>query len=148
MTLLQKNKKASFNYEILEKYTGGLSLYGFEVKTIKQQTGGSISEAYVKIQGNEVFLVGAHIPPYQPGNTPEDYNPYRERKILLKKNEIEELRKKIKESNLTIVPISLYNKGRYVKIDIALARGKKTIDKRQSIKKRDIERDLGRRLKN
>ncbi len=148
MTLLQKNKKASFNYEILEKYTGGLSLYGFEVKTIKQQTGGSISEAYVKIQGNEVFLVGAHIPPYQLNNTPEDYNPYRERKILLKKNEIEELQKKVKEANLTIVPISLYNKGRYVKIDIALARGKKTIDKRQSIKKRDIERDLGRRLKN
>lgn len=148
MTLLQKNKKASFNYEILEKYTGGLSLFGFEVKTIKKQLGGSISEAYVKIQGDEVVLVGAHIPPYQPGNTPDDYNPYRERKILLKRKEIEELKKGIKESNLTIVPISLYNKGRYVKIDIALARGKKNIDKRQSIKKRDIERDLGRRLKN
>ncbi|MEZ4211220.1 MAG: SsrA-binding protein SmpB [Candidatus Paceibacterota bacterium] len=148
MTLLQKNKKASFNYEILEKYTGGLSLFGFEVKTIKKQLGGSISEAYVKIQGDEVILVGAHIPPYQPGNTPDDYNPYRERKILLKRKEIEELKKKVKESNLTIVPISLYNKGRYVKIDIALARGKKNIDKRQSIKKRDIERDLGRRLKN
>lgn len=148
MTLLQKNKKASFNYEILEKYTGGLSLFGFEVKTIKQNVGGSISEAYVKILGNEVFLVGAHIPPYQPKNTPEDYNPYRERKILLKRSEIEELQKKVKESNLTIVPISLYNKGRYIKIDIALARGKKIIDKRQSIKKRDIERDLGRRFKN
>ncbi len=148
MTLLQKNKKASFNYEILEKYTGGLSLFGFEVKAIKQNVGGSISEAYVKILGNEVFLVGAHIPTYQPKNTPEDYNPYRERKILLKRSEIEELQKKMKESNLTIVPISLYNKGRYIKIDIALARGKKIIDKRQSIKKRDIERDLGRRLKN
>lgn len=148
MTLLQKNKKASFNYEILEKYTGGLSLFGFEVKAIKQNVGGSISEAYVKILGNEVFLVGAHIPPYQPKNTPEDYDPYRERKILLKQSEIEELQKKVKESNLTIVPISLYNKGRYIKIDIALARGKKIIDKRQSIKKRDIERDLGRRLKN
>ncbi len=148
MTLLQKNKKASFNYEILEKYTGGLSLFGFEVKAIKQNVGGSISEAYVKILGNEVFLVGAHIPTYQPKNTPEDYNPYRERKILLKRSEIEELQKKVKESNLTIVPISLYNKGRYIKIDIALARGKKIIDKRQSIKKRDIERDLGRRLKN
>ncbi len=148
MTLLQKNKKASFNYEILEKYTGGLSLFGFEVKTVKQNIGGSISEAYVKIKGDEVFLVGAHIPPYQPKNTPVEYDPYRERKILLSRKEIEELKKKVKESNLTIVPISLYNKGRYVKIDIALARGKKTVDKRQSIKKRDMERDLGRRLKN
>jgi len=148
MTLLQKNKKASFNYEILEKYTGGLSLFGFEVKAVKQNVGGSISEAYVKIKGDEVFLVGAHIPPYQPKNTPIEYDPYRERKILLSRKEIEELKKKVKESNLTIVPISLYNKGRYVKIDIALARGKKTVDKRQSIKKRDMERDLGRRLKN
>ena len=148
MTLLQKNKKASFNYEILEKYTGGLSLFGFEVKAVKQNVGGSISEAYVKIKGDEVFLVGAHIPPYQPKNTPIEYDPYRERKILLSRKEIEELKKKVKESSLTIVPISLYNKGRYVKIDIALARGKKIVDKRQSIKKRDMERDLGRRLKN
>jgi SsrA-binding protein len=148
MTLLQKNKKASFNYEILEKYTGGLSLFGFEVKAVKLGVGGSISEAYVKIKGDEVFLVGAHIPPYQPKNTPLEYDPYRERKILLSRKEIEELKKKVKESNLTIVPISLYNIGRYVKIDIALARGKKNVDKRQSIKKRDIERDLGRRLKN
>lgn len=148
MTLLQKNKKASFNYEILEKYTGGLSLFGFEVKAIKKNVGGSISEAYVKIKGDEIFLVGAHIPPYQPKNTPTEYDPYRERKILLSRKEIEELKKKVRESSLTIVPISLYNKGRYVKIDIALARGKKNVDKRQSIKKRDMERDLGRRLKN
>ena len=148
MTLLQKNRKASFNYEILEKYTGGLSLYGFEVKVIKNQLGGSISEAYIKIKDDEVVLVGAHIPPYQPKNTPDDYDPYRERKVLLKRKEIEELKKRIKESNLTIVPISLYNKGRYVKIDIALARGKKLVDKRQNIKKRDLERDLGRKLKN
>ncbi len=147
MTLLQKNRKASFNYEILDKYVGGLSLFGFEVKTIKAGQG-SISEAYVKIIGDEVYLVGAHIPPYQPKNTREDYDPYRERKILLKRKEIEELQKRIKEANLTIVPLSLYNKGRYVKIEIALARGKKLVDKRQNIKKRDMERDLGRRLKN
>ncbi len=147
MTLLQKNRKASFNYEILDKYVGGLSLFGFEVKTIKAGQG-SISEAYVKIIGDELYLVGAHIPPYQPKNTRDDYDPYRERKILLKRKEIEELKKRIKEANLTIVPISLYNKGRYVKVEIALARGKKLVDKRQNIKKRDVERDLGRRLKN
>ncbi len=147
MTLLQKNRKASFNYEILDKYVAGISLFGFEVKTIKAGQG-SISEAYVKIIGDEVYLVGAHIPPYQPKNTREDYDPYRERKILLKRKEIEELQKRIKEANLTIVPIALYNKGRYVKVEIALARGKKLVDKRQNIKKRDMERDLGRRLKN
>jgi SsrA-binding protein len=147
MTLLKNNRKASFNYEILEKYTGGLSLFGFEVKSIKLGQG-SVSEAYVKIKGDEVFLVGAHIPPYQPKNAPETYNPYRERKILLKRKEIEELKKRIKEAGLTVVPISLYNRGRYIKVEIALARGKKLADKRQSIKKRDIERDLGRRLKN
>jgi len=147
MTLLQKNRKASFNYEILDKYVAGISLFGFEVKTIKAGQG-SISEAYIKIIGDEVYLVGAHIPPYQPKNTREDYDPYRERKILLKRKEIEELQKRIKEANLTIVPIALYNKGRYVKVEIALARGKKLVDKRQNIKKRDMERDLGRRLKN
>lgn len=147
MTLLQKNRKASFNYEILDKYVGGLSLFGFEVKTIKAGQG-SISEAYVKMINDELYLVGAHIPPYQPKNTREDYDPYRERKILLKRKEIEELKKRIKEANLTIVPLSLYNKGRYVKVEIALARGKKLVDKRQNIKKRDMERDLGRKLKN
>lgn len=147
MKTIANNRKASFNYDIIEKYTGGISLFGFEVKSIKNGQG-SISEAYVKIKGDEVFLVGAHIPPYQAKNTPEDYNPYRERKILLNKKEILELKKRIQEANLTIVPISLYNKGRYIKADIALARGKKLVDKRQSIKKRDIERDLGRRLKN
>lgn len=147
MKTTQNNRKANFNYEILDKYTGGISLLGFEVKSIKNGQG-SINEAYIKVKGDEVFLVGAHIPPYQPKNTPEDYNPYRERKILLNKKEVLELKKRVKETNLTIVPISLYNKGRYIKIDIALARGKKTIDKRQSIKKRDIEREIGRRLKN
>ncbi|MDQ5901307.1 MAG: SsrA-binding protein [Patescibacteria group bacterium] len=147
MKTTQNNRKASFNYEILDKYTGGISLFGFEVKSIKEGKG-SINEAYIKVKGDEVFLVGAHIPPYQPKNTPEDYNPYRERKILLNKKEVLELKKRVQEANLTIVPISLYNKSRYIKIDIALARGKKTVDKRQSIKKRDIEREIGRRLKN
>ena len=147
MTLLQKNKKASFNYEILEKYTGGLSLFGFEVKAVKQNVGGSISEAYVKIKGDEVFLVGAHIPPYQPKNTPIEYDPYRERKILLSRKEIEELKKKVKESNLTIVPISLYNKGRKLKLQIAIARGKKKQDKRETLKKRTTEREVRREHK-
>ena len=147
MTLLGNKRKASFNYDILDTYTGGLSLLGFEVKSVKNGQS-SIGEAYIKVRGDELFLVGAHIPPYQSKNTPDTYDPYRERKILLNKKEILELKRKTKETNLTIVPISLYNKGRYVKIDLAVARGKKTIDKRQSIKKRDIERDLGRRLKN
>jgi SsrA-binding protein len=147
MTLLKKNRKASFNYEILEKYVGGLSLLGFEVKSVRMGHG-SIAESYVKIKDGEIWLTGAHIPPYQPKNTPDGYDSYRERKILLNKKEIDQLVKRSKEAGLTIVPLSLYNKGRYVKVDIALARGKKKIDKRQNIKKRDTERDIGRRLKN
>lgn len=147
MTLLKKNRKASWNYDILEKYVGGLSLLGFEVKAVRLGHF-SINEAYVKIKGGEIWLTGAHIPPYQPKNTPDDYNPYRERKILLNKKELENLKKRIKEAGLTIIPVSLYNKNRFIKLEIALARGKKKADKRESIKKRDIERDLGRRLKN
>lgn len=147
MTTLQKNRKARFNYEILDTYTGGIELLGFEVKSVKAGHG-SVSESYLKLRGGEVFLVGAHIPPYQPKNTADDYNPYRERRVLLTRKEIEEIKKKMQSANLTLVPISLYNKGRYVKVEIGLARGKKLTDKRQSIKKRDVERDLGRRLKN
>lgn len=146
MTLLGNKRKASFNYDILDKYVGGIELLGFEVKSIKNGQG-SLGESYIRIKGDEVFLIGAHIPPYQAKNTPESYDPYRERKILLTKKEIQELKKKTESQNLTIVPISLYNKGRYVKIEIALARGKKKTDKRETIKKRDLERDLGRKLK-
>ncbi len=147
MEILLKNKKVGLNYEILEKFEAGISLLGFEVKSLKAHTG-SISEAFVTLRGGEAFLVKAHIPPYQANNTPEGYDPYRERKILLNKKELKELGDSVKTKTLTIAPISMYNKGRNIKLEIALVRGKKKADKRHSIKKRDIEKDLGRRLKN
>lgn len=141
-----KNKKVNFNYELLEKYTAGLELLGTEVKAIK--TGhGSLEGAHVIIRAGEAFLVGASIPPFQPANTPEDYDPTRTRRLLLQKKELSELEKSLQTRGLTVVPISMYNKGRFIKLDLALARGKKKFDKRETIKKRDVERDLGRSLK-
>lgn len=147
METLLRNKKIGLNYEVLETFEAGLSLFGFEVKALKAGEG-SISEAYVTLRDGEAFLVRAHIPAYQPANTPESYDPYRDRKLLLSKKELAELQEEVKLKTLTISPISLYNKGRTLKLSIALVKGKKKADKRHSIKKKDIERDLGRRLKN
>ncbi len=146
MSALIENRKAKFNYEILEKFEGGIELFGYEVKALKSKRG-SLEGAFVVARGGEVYLLGAHIPPYQPANTPKEYDPYRNRKILLTKKEITELADKEKATGLTIVPISLYIKGRKIKIEIAVAKGKKKFDKRESIKKRDLEKELGRRLK-
>ena len=141
-----KNKKAGFNYEILDKYTAGMELLGTEVKAIKKGWG-SLEGAHVVVRSGEAFLVGATIPPFQPANTVEGYEPTRTRRLLLQKKELSELEKSLQNKGLTIVPISMYNKGRYIKLDLALARGKKKFDKRETIKKRDVERDLGRSLK-
>jgi SsrA-binding protein len=105
-----------------------------------------LAGSYVSIRGAEAFLLGSEIAPYQPKNMPEGYEPDRARKLLLSKEEIESLAKAEGTKGLTIVPIKLYNKGRFLKLDIAIARGKKQFDKRQAIKKRDTERDLKRSL--
>lgn len=144
---LLKNAKFGRDYETIEKYEAGISLRGFEVKSLKDHQG-SISESYVTIRDGEAYLLNAHIPAYQPKNTPEGFDPYQERKLLLSKKELVELADKVKRGNLTIMPISMYNNGKKIKVNLALARGKKKFDKRLSIKKADIERDLGRRLKN
>ncbi len=147
METLARNAKAGRDYTTLETFEAGISLLGFEVKSLKAGQG-SISESYVTLRDEEAFLVNAYIPPYQVANTPDSYNPHRERKLLLSKKELRELAEKKRGGNLTIIPLSLYNKGRNLKLAIALAKGKKKFDKRLSIKKRDIEKDLGRRLKN
>ncbi len=143
---LIENKKAFFNYEILETYEAGVELFGYEVKSIRKSMG-SLDGSHVSIKGNEVFLVGMLVSPYQEKNTPEEYNPRRERKLLLKKNEVEKMIKDLGGKGLTIVPIKLYSKNSKIKVEIALVRGKKKYDKRETIKKRDIERELGRTLK-
>ncbi len=146
MTVYIRNKKARFNYEILDKFEAGMSLLGNEVKSMKAKHG-SLDGAHIIVRGNEIFLVGANIPPYQPANTPKDYDPERPRKLLLTKKEIAELTILESKRGLTIVPISVYNKGNKLKLEFGVARGKKKYDKRETIKKRDTERDLGRSLK-
>jgi len=143
---LVENKKFHLNYEILETYEAGLSLIGLEVKSLKKGQG-SLDGSRVLIRGGEAFLVGATIPPYQASNTPADYDPTRPRRLLLSKKEIKELATKGEQKGLTIIPISVYNNGNKIKLKIALARGKKKYDKREDIKKHDLERDLGRTLK-
>lgn len=140
------NRKASFNYEILEKYTAGIELFGFEVKSIKKSQG-SVEGARVTIRGGEAYIVGMFVPPFQPSNTPTDYDPYRNRRLLLKKSEIENLSKIEGSKGLTIVPISVYNIGNLIKIDIASVRGKKKFDKRETINKRETERNVRREFK-
>ena len=141
-----ENRKARFNYEILEKYEAGIELLGTEVKAIR---GGqmSLEGAFVIARGGEVFLINANVPPYQPTNSPKDYDSLRNRKLLLTKKEITELVGTEKNKNLTIVPLSVYNKGRKIKITVALVKGKKKFDKRESIKKRDTDRDIRRESK-
>ncbi len=146
MATLIENKKARFNYELLKQYEAGIELLGYEVKSIRNKMG-SLEGAHVVVRGGEVFLVGATIPPYQPSNTPESYDPARTRKLLLTKKEVSELAVKESAKGLTIVPISLYSKGRLLKLQIAVARGKKKRDKREDIKKRDDKRDIERTLK-
>jgi len=145
MSLIQ-NKKVYLNYEIQETFSAGVKLFGFEVKSLRKKQG-SLEGAYIIARGNEAFLIGATIPPYQPSNTPENYDPTRNRKLLLTKKEIERLLSFEKQKGLTIVPISVYNKGVKIKIEIGVAKGKKKYDKRESIKKKDTERDLKRTLK-
>ena len=146
MKSLSENRKALFDYEILETYVAGLQLLGFEVKAIRNGSA-SLIGSFVVIRGGEALLLNANIPPYQPNNSPKDYEPTRSRKLLLKKSEISELIGKTEKTGLTLVPLKLYNMGSRIKLQIGLARNKKKHDKRASIKKKDIEREVGRKLK-
>lgn len=143
MKPLIDNKRAYFNYEILETFDGGIELFGHEVKALKAGKG-SLAGSYIIVRGNEVFLVGADIAPYQPKNTPQEYDSKRNRKLLLTKKEISKLVGIEKEKGLTIIPLSLYNKGRYLKISLGIGRGKKILDKRETIKKREADIEMRR----
>lgn len=143
---LVTNKKISFDYEILEKLESGIELFGFEAKSLRDNRG-AIAGAHVSIRGNEAYLLGANIPPFQPKNTPESYDPERARKLLLTKKEIIRLVGIEKEKGLTIVPISVYNKGKNIKVELAVVRGKKKFDKRETLKKKDADMDIRRSLK-
>lgn len=133
------NPRAGFDYEILETVEAGLVLKGFEVKAIRDGKA-SLRGAYVKIVGGKPMLIGAHIAPYQPGNTPETYDPDASRPLLFSKREINGLIGLAKERGLTLIPLKLYSKGRRVKLSVGIAKGKKKYDKRETIKKKDVAR--------
>lgn len=146
MKIISENKKAYFNYQILEKFEAGISLIGQEVKSLKTR-GVNLAGSYVILKNSEVFWIGTHIHPYQPKNAPADYNPERSRKLLLKKIEIRYLIGKSRQKGLTLIPLRIYTKRGKIKLEFGLAKGKRKVDKRELIKKREIEREIKRELK-
>ena len=146
MSILAENRKAHFNYEILETLEAGLELKGFEVKAIK--TGhASLAGSFALIRGGEAWLTNMDVPPYQAKNTPADYDSKRTRRLLIKKSEIEYLSNKLNTDRLTLVPLKLYNKGGRIKVELGLVRGKRKYEKRETIKKRETQREIRRTLK-
>ena len=145
MKVIARNKKAFFNYEIVETFEAGISLMGSEVKSIRDGRV-SLKESYAEVRDGEVFLVSCHISPFPPANR-MNHEPLRERKLLLNAVEIKRLQSKVMEKGLTLVPLSLYLKGRLVKLELGVGRGKKLVDKRDDIKKRDQEREIHRAIK-
>ena len=145
MNIYADNKKAYYDYEILEKFEAGLVLIGQEVKSIK--TGHiNLSGSYVVIQVNQPELIGAKIPAYQPKNISADYNPERSRKLLLNKKEISYLVGKVNERGFSLIPLKVYEQNGRIKLEFGLAKGKKKFNKKEKIKKRDVNREINRFL--
>jgi len=145
MSLIE-NKKVGLDYTILEEIEAGLELLGFEVKSLRAGRG-SLKGARVVARGGEAYLVGATIPAWQIANAPKAYDPERSRRLLLSQKEIAHVASAEGEKGLTIVPLKVYNKGRRLKLSIAIARGKKKEDKRHTIRKREEDRRIERTLK-
>ena len=143
--LIANNKKAYFDYFIEDTYEAGIELVGTEVKSLRQGHC-SIKEAFIHIENGEVIIYGMHISPYEKGNI-FNKDPLRPKRLLLHKKEIMRLLGKIKEKGYTLIPVQVYFKGSLVKVEIALARGKKLYDKRQDIAKKDARREAERDFK-
>lgn len=138
------NKKAYFNYEISETLEAGINLFGFEVKSIRLGKA-DLTGSFVRIIGSEAYLVNAKIFPYQNAQI-ENYDDHRTRKLLLHKNQIISLKSKLDGSNLSLIPVSLYLKHGFIKLEIGLGKGKKKYEKKEAIKKKDIQRDTEREI--
>jgi SsrA-binding protein len=146
MSNLIEHKRAHYDYELLDQFEAGVQLFGTEVKSLRANRG-KLEGAHVTVRGGEAFMIGAEIPAFQSGNAPGGYEPSRNRRLLLTKKEIETLARAEEQAGLTIVPLSMYNKGRTIKLRLAIARGKKKGDKRETIKKREALRDIARAVK-
>ena len=146
MEVIDTNRKAKFEYEFIDEYTAGIQLLGTEIKSIRNKDV-SIAEAYCTFVGEELYVLNMHIAHYEQG-TYNNHEPKRQRKLLLTKHELKKLNGKLKDKGLTIIPTRLYiSDAGYAKLNIALAKGKKTHDKRDSIKDKDVKRDIDRAMK-
>lgn len=140
--IIATNRKANFEYSILNKYDAGIVLTGTEVKSLRESQV-NIQDAYGRIVNDEVWLVNSNINEYKFGNR-NNHDPLRNRKLLLNKREIRKIKQELQEKGLTLVPLKIFFKNSLVKLEIGIARGKKLYDKRESIKKREVERKLSR----
>ena len=140
------NRKAHFDYEILDTYETGIVLTGTEIKSIRKG-GVNLKDSYANIKNGEAYIYGMHISPYEHGNI-FNRDPLRDRKLLLNKNEINKLFGLIKQKGITLVPISLYFKNNFVKLELGIGKGKKLYDKREDIAKKDAELKIRRAMKN
>ena len=143
--VLAQNKKAYHEYFIEDKYECGIVLVGTEVKSIRAGKA-NLKDSYIKIKANEAYIIGMHVSPYEMGNI-FNRDPFRERKLLLHRSEINKLKKLTQVEGFSIVPLSVYLKDGLVKMEIAVAKGKKLYDKRESIAKRDAQREMERKLR-
>lgn len=144
--LITTNRRASRDYEILDKIEAGVALMGTEVKTLRVTGGITLKDSYADIERGEMFLVNAHITPYEKGNI-HNHDPERPRKLLLHKREILRLAQRVEEKGYTLIPLRVYFKQGRVKIEIGVCKGKHSFDKREDIKKRDSDREIDRVLK-
>ncbi len=142
---LVSNRRATYNYEILNTFEAGIVLQGTEIKSLRNN-GGSLQEAYVKVIGDELWLIGCHIAPYSFGNI-HNHEERRDRKLLMHKREIAKLRIATQEKGLSLIPLSFYLKEGRVKVKLATAKGKKSFDKRETIKARDEKRNIAKVIK-
>jgi SsrA-binding protein len=140
-----RNRKAEFEYVLLENFESGISLQGSEIKSIRLGQV-SLQEAYVQVTEKEAWLVNSHVATYNPASY-TNHDPKRSRQLLLKRKEIHELWMSVKQKGMSVIPVRLYLKDGRAKLEIALAKGKKLYDKRQDITKKDVERDIARTLK-
>ncbi len=143
--LIVSNRKARHNYQILEVFEAGIVLKGTEVKSLRSRNA-NLQDSYAMFRNGELWLHGLHISPYEQGNI-NNHDPVRTRKLLITKKEMRKLFGRVSEEGLTLVPLSMYFKGPFAKVELAIARGKKSYDKREAIAKRDAQRTISRTLR-
>lgn len=140
------NRRAGRDFAVLDRVEAGIALQGTEVKSLRQDSAMTLKDSYALVRNGEMFLVGAHINPYGMGNI-FNHKPERDRKLLLHKREIERLGARVAEKGLTLIPLRVYFKHGLVKVEIGVCKGKKTVDKRETIKEREVKREMDRAMK-